>query len=596
MDSVKVPVILLVLVLAIGFFLFNPFSSKPGKISKKTPEQTEQKSSDTEKKSPEKVKELFKNQKFQSVIDNLQDQQASNDYEIQKMLAYSFAALKQFDRAIVAFEKALDQRRVPEDGYSLAYLYEITGRTKVARLLYEDLLNAKLPPKMLRRVYEGLSRTSVFENDTKAAIKYNLTMVKRYPDSVEGFLALMKLMRITGHIKGLENLVNLGDKYHKNSFPYNFWLGLLYFETGKFDEALSCFQHCIKLDKDNSTPYYYTYRILKRKNNISKALEHMEKYHKLNPLLPHIFFEAAMDAKNEGKTDLAYKFLRSAYTMDRTLLGRNDQGTMRAVEKMVKKHGSQVDKMFLTAFMNYINGDYKIARKQIENLFPKLNSKELKEDSKRILRECDRIENQDRQYRSYLARLAQQQRMTQQKSSQPAKFQNQFKGESEADIIMRKAMINPNDLRMQYSAGIQLARLGRIDDAERFFRNALRINPNILEPNYSMAKLLKFKKQNRRAREFINNALNINPNNSQALSMSASLYLEERDFSQAASNAKGALKSNPNNGEARLVLAKVAMYKNNYQEALKQINSGLKVEKDPERKEDMIRLKQNLPR
>jgi cytochrome c-type biogenesis protein CcmH/NrfG len=225
-----------------------------------------------------------------------------------------------------------------------------------------------------------------------------------------------------------------------------------------------------------------------------------------------------------------------------------------------------------------------------------LDSKTLKEDAKRILRECDRIENQDRQYKSYMARLAEQQRLAQQNSAKPAKINNQFEDESEADLIMRKAMINPNDLRMQYSAGIQLARLGRLNDAERFFRNALRINPNILEPNYSMAKLLKFKKQNRRAREYIDKALHINPNSSQTLSMSASLYLEERDFSRAASDAEGALKANPNNGEARLVLAKVAMYKNNYQKALKEINAGMKVEKDPERKEELIRLKNNLPR
>lgn len=590
------PVILLVLVLAIGFFLFNPFSSKPGKPIKKTSTEQTEPSSEVKTQSPEKIKELFKNKNYQAVVNNLQNQQNSDDYQIHKMLGYSYAALKQFDRAIVAFEKALDKRKVPEDGYSLAYLYELTGRTKVARLLYEDLLNASLPPKMLRGVYEGLSRTSVFQNDTKAAIKYNLTMVKRYPDSAEGFLAVMKLMRITGHVKGLEKLVEIGDKYHKDNFPYNFWLGLLYFETGDFDSALNRFQLCIGLDKDNSTPYYYIYRIQKRKNNISKALEHMEKYHKLNPLLPHIFFEAAMDAKNEGKLNLAYKFLRSAYTMDRTLLGRNDNGTMRAVEKMVRRQGSELEKRFLTAFMNYINGDYKIARRQVNQLLPRLDSKTLKEDAKRILRECDRIENQDRQYKSYMARLAEQQRLAQQNSAKPAKINNQFEDESEADLIMRKAMINPNDLRMQYSAGIQLARLGRLNDAERFFRNALRINPNILEPNYSMAKLLKFKKQNRRAREYIDKALHINPNSSQTLSMSASLYLEERDFSRAASDAEGALKANPNNGEARLVLAKVAMYKNNYQKALKEINAGMKVEKDPERKEELIRLKNNLPR
>lgn len=595
MDGIKLPVFLLIVILALAAFFLNPFSGKKPKPDK--PRQTDTVSSQKEAKDLIiEAEKAFSDQDFQKVISLLGPSKDEKNYEIQRMLGYSFAALKLFDDAIVAFEKSLELRKVPENGFSLAYLYEITGRINVARLLYEELLSAQLPPKMQRGVYEGLSRTSVFENDTKAALNYNMEMVKRYPESTEGFVALLKIIRSTGQIKGIEKLVAHGDNFHKRNFEFNFWLGLLYFEIGNFNDSLKRFKACIEIDPENSTPYYYTYRILKRQKNIEQALADLENYHKLNPLLPHIFFEAAIDAKNEGRLDLAYKFIRSAYTMDRTLLGRDDKGTMRAVERMIKSSGSEIDKKFLSVFVNYINGDHKLARDQIKHLLPKLANSELKIDANRILNELDLLDRQERDYQNYLSRL-ERQKQQQQAMMQAAATSgpNEFENETQADQIMRKAMINPNDLKMQYFAGLQLARIGAVEDAKRFFENALRLNPNVLEANYSMAKVLMFQQQNRKAREYVDRALKINPNNSQSLSMSASLHLQERDFSRAQSDAEGALKANPNNGEARLVLAEIAVRNNDYRKASKEVNMGLEVEKDPERREKLLRLKKSLP-
>jgi tetratricopeptide (TPR) repeat protein len=599
MDGLKTPIILLIIVLVAGIFLFNPFASRPTRDRPDKPgddSQTEVPSASRETLI-EDAKKAFARNDFQKTVTLLNKFRKENDYEIQRMLGYSYAGLKMFDPAIVAFEKTLEKRKVPENGFSLAYLYEITGRLKVARLLYEDLLNAKLPPKMLKAVYEGLSRTSVYENNTKAAFQYNMEMVKRYPESPEGFVALIKILKNIGSLKGIENLVARGDKFQKNNFEYNFWLGVLYFEAGKFDKALKRFRTCIKIDPKNSTPYYYSYRILKRQKNIETALKDLEKYHKLNPMLPHIFFEAAIDAKNEGRLDLTYKFLRSAYTLDRTLLGRDDKGAMRAVEKMINQKGRKLDKQFMTAFINYINGDYKVARDQIRHLLPRIKGTDMETDAMRILRECDLLDKQERDYKGYMAGIQRQRLLEQQAlmQSAAANAQKEFSNETEAEIIMKKAMINPNDLHMQYYAGLQLAKLGAIEDAKRFFQNALRLNPNVLEVNYSMAKVLIFQNQNLQAREYIDRALKVHPNNSQTLSLSASLHFKERDYSRAKSDAEAALKSNPNNGEARLVLAEVAMKQNNFRQALKEVEKGLRIEKNPERRQKLLNIKNSLP-
>ena len=594
MDGIKLPIFLLVVVLLLGVYLFNPFAvpdpaSRPQTTPGKTAEPVK-----TAEETVESARAAFEKTDYNKVIALLEPHKGSAEFDIQRMLGYSYAGIKSFDPAIVAFEKALEQRKVPEIGYSLAYLYEITGRVMVARMLYEDLRAAKLPPKMERAVYEGLARTSAFENDAKLTLKYNSELIKKYPDSPEGYVALIKLFRHLGHTRDLPTLVKAGDMHQLENFDYNFWLGTIYFDTGNFDEALKRFQRCIKLTPDNSTPYYYSYRILKRQKNIEQALQELEKYHRLNPLLPHIFFEAAIDAKNENKLPLAYKFLRSALTMDRILLGRDDKGAMTAIERMVKAKGTELEKKFLTAFINYINGDYKIAREQVIHLTSSLKGTEFEDDARRILRECDLLEMQDESYNEHLRELRRQKELENAARLQEMTVTTDIDDETEADLIKRKAMMNPNDLRLQYTAGLKLARMGNIADAKRFLDSAIRLNPNILEPNYSMAKILIHEENLAEARSYIDRALKINPNNSQTLSISADLYLRNQDFSRAKSHAEGALKANPNNGEARLVLAQLCTKNGDTRGAIQQINQGLEVERDPERRQQLVRLKESL--
>ncbi len=290
MSGIKLPITLLFIVIIASVFLLDPFSSRPTHDQKPTDKQTPAVAKSAKDRIAE-AKNAFKQKDFQKTVSLLAQFRNEKNYEIQRMLGYSYAGLKMFDPAIVAFEKSLEMRKVPENGFSLAYLYEITGRLKVARLLYEDVLRADLPPKMRRAVYEGLSRTSVYENNTKAAFKYNMEMVKKYPDSPEGFVALIKIIRNTGLLKGLDNLVARGDKFHGKNFEYNFWLGVLYFEVGKLDRALERFKTCISVSPDNSTPYYYTYRIKKKKKNLKQVFgdAYKEYCKKTWRLIPYVF-------------------------------------------------------------------------------------------------------------------------------------------------------------------------------------------------------------------------------------------------------------------------------------------------------------------
>jgi len=594
MDGLKLPIILLVVVLALGIFLFNPFAP-PRTGTRVKPEPA--KVAEPAKSPQEDIKSAqaaLEKSDFEQVIKLLEPHRDAADFEIQRLLGYAYSGAKRFDPGIVAFERALAQKKMPEVGYSLAYLYEITGRVTVARMLYEDLRSAKLPPRMERAVFEGLARTSAFENNPRQTLKYNYELIKKYPDSPEGYVALIKLFRHLGHTRDLPPVVKAGDIHQIENFDYNFWLGTIYFDTGNFEEALKRFQRCIKINPENSTPYYYSYRILKRQKNIEQALQELEKYHRLNPLLPHIFFEAAIDAKNEGKLLLSYRFLRSSLTMDRILLGRDDKGALPAIERQIKSKGSELDKKFLTAFVNYVNGDYKIAREQVIHLTSAVKGTEYEDDARRILRECDLLEMQDARYQEHVRELQRQKELENSTRLQEMTVKTEIEDETEADLIKRKAMMNPNDLRLQYAAGLKLAKMGHITDAKSFLDSAIRLNPNILEPNYSMAKILMHEENYAEARSYIDRALKINPNNSQTLSISADLYLRNQDFSQAKSHAEGALKTNPNNGEARLVLAQIEIKNGDNRGAMQQINMGLEVERDPERRKQLVILKESL--
>lgn len=601
MDGIKLPLFLLIIVLALGIFLFNPFSGKQGPARTRPASDpagpAEPAATAISKDSTAAIKaakEPFEKGLFEKTLEILAPHKDVADFDLQRMLAYSYAGVKLFDPAIIAFEKTLEMRKIPENAYSLAYLYEITGRINVARILYEQLLAAELLPKMRRAVYEGLARTTAYENDIKLAFKYNTELVKNYPDSPEGVVALIKLLKHSGVLKGLENLVALGEKYHSKNFEYNFWLAVLYYDSGNFDEAMKHFKRCIEISPDNSTPYFYTYHILKRQKNIEQALADLEKYHRLNPLLPHIFFEASIDAKKENRLDLAYKFIRSAVTMDRTLLGRDDKGTMHAVERMIKANGSELDKKFLSAFVNYINGDYKIAREQVTHMTPEIKGTGYEDDGRRIIRECDILAMQDQKYAAHVAGLQQQRQLETLAKLETVVSTPGLEADTPAEKLKRNAMQNPNDLRLQYTAGLELARLGHIDAAKVFFSNAIRLNPNLVEPNYSMAKVLVFEENFTDARLYIDQALKVNPNNSQTLSLSALLHMQNRDFMRAQSDSEGALKANPNNGEARMVLAEVFARNSDYRRALQEIDLGLEVESDPHRREQLLRLKDNL--
>ena len=91
--------------------------------------------------------------------------------------------------------------------------------------------------------------------------------------------------------------------------------------------------------------------------------------------------------------------------MDRSLLGRNDHGTIYAVERHIAKSGSKQEKWFMKAFTAFINSEYDEALQIANRILPSIKDTRLKQDTSRIKREVETILAKKNQYSAYLSEM-----------------------------------------------------------------------------------------------------------------------------------------------------------------------------------------------
>ncbi|HNV70688.1 MAG TPA: tetratricopeptide repeat protein, partial [Candidatus Ozemobacteraceae bacterium] len=500
-----------------------------------------------------------------------------------------------FSAAIDAFRKALQKRQNPQWLYAVATLHDNLGEATEAMKAFEELTKQTLPKPVMVRVQLGLARNADFLGETTAAIEAYKKVIKEDPSLEDPFIGLLKLMRRTGFSKGVDKIREKGLPYHGDKFTFHFWLGNLYYEIGDDKNAMEAFQKCIELKPENSSPYYFIYKIQRKSQKIEEAISFLEKFYLNNPLLPYMFFEAALDARTENRLDLAFKFLRASILQDRLLLGRDDRGTIVAVERYVEKNGSAEEKLFLKPFMMFVNSEFRPASTEARRVLPKLKDKLLRDDAERIIRHATQFVAGEDAYNEYVSHM-----QSEQEAAMAALKQRMAQGkvagspDDKFGEIKRRALANPRDAKLQYGTALELARGGDLDGAKLFLRETLRANPFVSEAYYSLAKIAEVEGDQAEIMRALQQALKINPNNSQARSMLAASYLAAGDFEQAVGEARSALLANPNNGEARLILARINIQNQRSEEALNEIELGLMVERDPVRKDQLLALKQQV--
>lgn len=596
MESVKVPFILLVLLVGVFLYMGSPF--KPPQTTRATATPTPTVKPPNMNDQLKKASEAFDKNDFQTIIQALDSFKTSDDHRVQSLLGYGYAGLKDLPAAAEAFEKALKGRRDPSYAYSLAYVYETMGEFAKARDQYQDLKSAPLTKGVMLKVILGIARCSALINEPKAAFEAYKEALKEDPTRLDSYLGILKLMKSAGSYQMIPKLREKGDQYHSENFMYNFLLGNLYYDSGDFEKALTAFQKAAKIDPKNSSPFYYIYRIYRKTRKIEEAVNELEKFYVLNPYLPFIFYQAALDSKNENRLDLAFKFLRTSVIMERALLGRDDNGTIYAVERYVQENGTSDEKLFMQVFKEYTGGNFRKALELAIKSAPKLKDRRLQMDNDRLIVEVRSLVAGEDKYNSYLAGMREQQDAAMaalkakmaEKGNQPEAVKA-----DPGDELKRVALSNPKDAKLQYSTALQLARLGDLDGAKTFLRETIRANPTISEAYYSLGKIAKVQGDLNEASNHLLQAVKVNPANSQAHSMLATIFLDMNDTERARQCAESAINNNPNNSEARLVLAKI-FSQTNKQRALDEIEIGLAVEQDPQKQQEFASLKSQLSR
>jgi tetratricopeptide (TPR) repeat protein len=588
MNALRIPILLLVFIILLGVFFV--WSSDPGKIKKSIsllPEIKKELEKTEDKQNYEniliKARTHFKNENFASVLSLMSTINDENNYEVLRLKSYSLAALKRFDEAILSFEKLLSVRSYPEDGYSLAYLYEVSGYSETSHGLYEELLTLDLSAALRLKVSEGYLRTSAYSLDEKKVIKVAHELSKRYPTSPAGIIEMLKLYNRPDK-RVLSMIDNLSD-HHRSNYEFNFRAGLYAYSNGYFDFAEKYFNVCIKIDSQNSIVYYYLYKLYEGKGFVGKSLEMIERFHSLSHVLGSNLFEPAVEASKQGLSVLAYNLYRSAVCADRRLLIQNDNGIIKSYQMNIPKNLDSKEVKFYQIFKKYLNGEYESAMSEMLTLLPELSGIAYI-DGTNMVRECHAVRMQDVRYQKYirdleLARIreAEAKRLAEEEAKKPKPKPPE---DTPADKIKRMAVVNPTDYDAQYKAGVELSRLGYHKDAIFFFESAARLNKKALAPVYSMANLYLFIKDYDKANAMVLQALEISPADTSSLGLAAEIFLESSDTVKAIFYAKKAIKSNTNNLHARLILAQAYNSVGDFTNYRSELEKGLFMSKSEE--------------
>ncbi len=616
MDDLKVPVTLLLLILAgAGYFIYNKKNNptpkyKPTKnVVETIPEKSE---ADIKAEKAEKLAAIkkqtasaFKSGNYAETLKLIAGNEDSKDYQIQKMLGYSYSAEKDYDKAIIAFEKALKLAKIPSEGYSLAYLYEITGRYGAAAALYEDLATADLPPNLRRAVLEGIARISAHYPENNDLYENTKKLLEDWPDSKDGAVGLAKLMKERKAFSDIEKFVNKTSKAFGNDYEYNYAVAQLYDAAEKYKEAVTYYKKCIKLQPRVYTPFMDCYNALTKAGKTDAALKALEYFLESGQSYPTTYFKAAIEAKNLKHYKAAFRFYLNAVCNDVKLQGKDDEGLMEEVEREYKERGTELDKTFVNAFVCYINGDCQYADSELQRIKSEVENSVYKEDYALVVRECNKLlaidKKRDDEIKAYEDRKRAEEEAAQrakdraaQKSAQNNQVATSGGSQLSDNELKIKALKAPSDYNIQLQTAMDFFARGNLKEAKTFFKNAIMVNNKSAIPYVEMARINTMENDYESAENYIEKGIKRDPTNPVALIMGANIFLNQNKLPKAKEYAEQAMQANPLDSQGLIMLAKINLQENNVARAKELIDQGLSTEKNNVRRAELLSLKRQV--
>ncbi|CAN5232560.1 hypothetical protein BH11PSE11_BH11PSE11_16500 [soil metagenome] len=148
----------------------------------------------------------------------------------------------------------------------------------------------------------------------------------------------------------------------------------------------------------------------------------------------------------------------------------------------------------------------------------------------------------------------------------------------EAEAFYRKALrITPDDMETLYLLGTVCSQLGKLDDAVKFLGAALKIAPNHVESLNSMGMTMRGQKKHAESAEYFRRALQIKPDYADALSNLGSLLEFDGKPEEAEPYLRRALELNPDGANVHYNLGLVLFATDRFEEAAKHFVRGLEL-------------------
>ncbi|RCK78777.1 MAG: hypothetical protein OZSIB_1130 [Candidatus Ozemobacter sibiricus] len=554
-----------------------------------------------------RAEEAAKAGRFEEAFQALEKLQQEDDPRLQALLGEIQGRRGSYASAAVHFERALARKKEPAWQVGLAEALLRSDRPAAAEKWLAELEKTPLVPSLRERMLMGRAQAASATRDVAGALAMFQRLQREFPGSLAGFLEALRLLvqeRPNDLPAQIASLREKGDARHSGVYDYHFWLAKAYDQAGKPAESEEQWRKASASRPEEPYPHQMLYQLARAGGRSLAALEELLLLYDLGAeaasepaLLPRALFQAALEAREFGRLDLAFRFLRASVLRDRSLLSQDDQGTVQAVAVHVASAGTPEEQKFMAAFQAIYQGEHREAAQLAEKLLPEVKDPHLRRDVETLLADCRKILSDEAAYRKYLADQQEAKRQAALASAAAAASaaarlaaaasgtpRTPSSGSPKAEQIARvkerlaAAKGNPAVL---YDGGRELFALGDREGARAAFLKSLKEAPNLWEAHHCLALIAISEKNNTEAAGHLEQAMRLNPDHAKIKSLYAFLKLQMGDFPSAVVHAQRALELDAQDGQAHLVLADIYYRSKREDDAMRMVNQGLAVETDP---------------
>lgn len=199
-----------------------------------------------------------------------------NDKKVLRGKGISYYCLKQYDKAVQEFEKALDIKELPELNTDIllymAASYQASGQYKEAVDKLTDLL--KKNPKNAF-IYAKRAECYRLMSDSEKSIADYDSAIKLEPGNYEYYFAKYYTLEETGNDSGAKAVLEQAQKLEQADETDRYYPALILYYQGKYDAALGEFEECLT---DYKEAAYYIGEIYRIRKDYANAISYYEKY------------------------------------------------------------------------------------------------------------------------------------------------------------------------------------------------------------------------------------------------------------------------------------------------------------------------------